>query len=137
MCPSNNNKQKTSPATYLVPNTNTVQGLPKSYVRNVGTKIVVLTPFWESHMLRYSCFIKNCYVTTHSSCVLEQNNQPDATISRKIYCLAVQILLNMFRASQCISSGARQTTVAASGFHMNVEVEVFSAVVGLLQQQTN
>jgi len=38
----------------------------------------------------------------------------------------------MFRASQCPSSGARQTVVAASGFHMNVEVEVFSAVVGLL-----
>jgi hypothetical protein len=30
------------------------------------------------------------------------------------------------------SSEARQTAVAASGFRMNVEVEVFSAVVGLL-----
>jgi hypothetical protein len=38
----------------------------------------------------------------------------------------------MFRALQCLSSGARQTAVAASGFCMNVEVEVFSAVVGLL-----
>jgi len=38
----------------------------------------------------------------------------------------------MFRALQCSSSGARQTAVAASGFRMNVEVEVFSAVVGLL-----
>ena len=38
----------------------------------------------------------------------------------------------MFRASQCPSSGARQTAVAASGFRMNVEVEVFSAVLGLL-----
>jgi len=38
----------------------------------------------------------------------------------------------MFRALQCPSSGARQTAVAASGFRMNVEVEVFSAVVGLL-----
>ena len=38
----------------------------------------------------------------------------------------------MFWASQCSSSGARQTAAAASGFHMNVEVEVFSAVVGLL-----
>ena len=63
---------------------------------------------------------------------LEQNNQPDATINRKIYCLVVQILLNMFRALQCPSSGARQTAVAASGFRMNVEVEMFSAVVGLL-----
>jgi hypothetical protein len=38
----------------------------------------------------------------------------------------------MFRALQCPSSGARQTDVAASGFRMNVEVEMFSAVVGLL-----
>ena len=37
----------------------------------------------------------------------------------------------MFRALQCPSSGARQTAVAASGFRMNVEVEVFLAVVGL------
>ena len=45
----------------------------------------------------------------------------------------------MFRALQCPSSGARQTAVAASGFRMNVEVEVFSAVVGLLttNKQTN
>jgi len=33
----------------------------------------------------------------------------------------------MFRALQCPSSGARQTVVAASGFRMNVEVEVLSA----------
>jgi len=38
----------------------------------------------------------------------------------------------MFRALPCPSSGARQTAVAASGFRMKVEVEVFSAVVGLL-----
>jgi hypothetical protein len=38
----------------------------------------------------------------------------------------------MFRASQCPSSGARQTAIVASGFRMYVEVEVFSAVVGLL-----
>ena len=37
----------------------------------------------------------------------------------------------MFRALLCLS-GARQTAVAASGFRMIVEVEVFSAVVGLL-----
>jgi hypothetical protein len=47
----------------------------------------------------------------------------------KFYCFVVQTLLNMFRALLCPSSGARQTVVAASGFHMNVEVEVFSAVV--------
>jgi len=38
----------------------------------------------------------------------------------------------MFRALLCPSSGARQTAVAASGFGMNVEVDVFSAVAGLL-----
>ena len=38
----------------------------------------------------------------------------------------------MFRAFLCPSSGARQIGVAASGFRMNVEVEVFSSVVGLL-----
>jgi len=50
----------------------------------------------------------------------------------KFYFFVVQTLLNMFRALLCPSSGARQTAVAASGFCMNVEVEVFSAVVGLL-----
>jgi hypothetical protein len=35
----------------------------------------------------------------------------------------------MFRALLCPSSGARQTAVTASGFRMNVEVDVFSAVV--------
>ena len=34
----------------------------------------------------------------------------------------------MFRVLPCPSSGARQTAVEASGFRMNVEVEVFSAV---------
>ena len=38
----------------------------------------------------------------------------------------------MFRALQCPSSGACETAVAASGLRMNVEVEVFSAMVGLL-----
>jgi hypothetical protein len=49
------------------------------------------------------------------------------SINRKMYCLVVQILINMFRELQCPSSGARQTAVAASGFRMNVEVEVFLA----------
>jgi len=48
----------------------------------------------------------------------------------KFYCFVVQTLLNMFRALLCLSSGARQTAVAASSFLMNVEVEVFSAEVG-------
>ena len=39
----------------------------------------------------------------------------------------------MLRALQCPSSGAHQTAVAASGFRMNVEVEVFSAVVPRLR----
>jgi len=42
----------------------------------------------------------------------------------------------MFRALQCPLSGARQTAVATSSFRMNVEVEVFSAVVGLLANRT-
>jgi len=50
----------------------------------------------------------------------------------KFHRFVVQTLLNMFRALLCPSSGARQTAVAASGFRMNVEVDVFSAVVGLL-----
>jgi hypothetical protein len=50
----------------------------------------------------------------------------------KCYCFVVQTLLNMFRALQCPSSEARKTAVTASGFLMNVEVDVFSAVVGLL-----
>ena len=49
----------------------------------------------------------------------------------KFYCFVVQTLLNMFRALSCPSSGARQTAVAASGTRMTVEVEVFSAVVGM------
>jgi hypothetical protein len=47
----------------------------------------------------------------------------------KLYCFSVQTLLNMFRALLCPSSGARQTAVSAYAFLMNVEVEVFSAVV--------
>jgi hypothetical protein len=38
----------------------------------------------------------------------------------------------MFRALLCPSSGARQTAVAAPGFRVDVEVEVFTAVVDLL-----
>jgi len=44
----------------------------------------------------------------------------------KFYCFVVRTLLNMFRALLCPSSGARQTALAASGFRMNVEVDVFS-----------
>jgi hypothetical protein len=55
------------------------------------------------------------------------------TINRKILLLCrTQTLFNMFRALLCPSPGARQTAVAASGFRMNVELDVFSAVVGLL-----
>jgi hypothetical protein len=61
-----------------------------------------------------------------------KNTQIYATINSKIYCFVVQTMLNMFRALPCPSSGARQTVVAAFGFRMNVEVEVFSAVVVLL-----
>jgi len=74
---------------------------------------------------KYLGFVVPC-IFNHSN----KNTQLDATISRKIYCFVVQTLLNMFRALLRPSSGARQTAVAASGFRMNVEVEVFSAVVG-------
>ena len=67
------------------------------------------------------------YVREQIKFFLTQNTQLDATINRKIYCFVVQTLLNMFRALQRPSSVARQTAVAASGFRMNVEVEVFSA----------
>ena len=43
----------------------------------------------------------------------------------------------MFRALLCPSSGVRQTALAASGFRMDVEVGMFSAVVGLLVVTTN
>jgi hypothetical protein len=48
----------------------------------------------------------------------------------KFYYIVVQTQLNVFRALLCPSSGARQIAVAASGFRVNVEVDVFSAVVG-------
>jgi hypothetical protein len=48
----------------------------------------------------------------------------------KYYYFVVQTLLNMFRTLLCPPLGAHQTAVAASGFRMNVEVDVFSAVVG-------
>jgi hypothetical protein len=38
----------------------------------------------------------------------------------KIYYFVVQMLLNMFRALLCPSTGTRQTAVAASGFRMDV-----------------
>jgi hypothetical protein len=49
----------------------------------------------------------------------------------KFYCFVLQTPLNMFRALLCPLSGASPTAVAASGFRMNVEVQVFSAVVGV------
>jgi len=54
----------------------------------------------------------------------------------KFYCFVVQTLLNTFRALICPSSGACQTAIEASGFRMNVEVELFSAVVGLTNKPT-
>jgi hypothetical protein len=50
----------------------------------------------------------------------------------KSFYFVAQALLNMLRALPCPSSGARHTAVAASGFRMNVEMDVFLAVVGLL-----
>jgi hypothetical protein len=71
-------------------------------------------------------FVVPC-IFNHSN----KNTQLNATINRKIfYCFVVQTLLNMFRASQCPSSGAHQTAVATTVFRMNVQVKVFSTVVG-------
>jgi hypothetical protein len=70
----------------------------------------------------YLGFAVQC-IFNHSN----KNAQLDATINRKIYCLVLQTLLNMFRALLCPSSEARQTAVTASAFRMNVEVEVFSS----------
>jgi len=50
----------------------------------------------------------------------------------KFYCFVLHTLLSMFRALLYPSSGARQTDVVHSGFRMNVEVEVFSAVFSAL-----
>jgi len=47
----------------------------------------------------------------------------------RFYCFVVQALLNIFQALLCPSSGARQTAVAAFGFRVNVEVDVFSTVL--------
>ena len=68
-------------------------------------------------------------------CIFNHSNKTSNQLQQsivKFYCFVVQTLLNMFRALLCPSSGASQTAVAASGFRMNVEVKVFSAVVGLL-----
>ena len=68
-------------------------------------------------------------------CIFSHSNKAPNQMQQsivKFYCFVVQTLINTFRALLCPSSGARQTAVAASGFCMNVEVEVFSAVVGLL-----
>jgi ABC-type histidine transport system ATPase subunit len=47
-------------------------------------------------------------------------------LSVKFYYFVLQTLLNMFWALLCPSSGARQIAVVASGFRMEVEVELFS-----------
>jgi hypothetical protein len=74
-------------------------------------------------------FVVPCiFIFNHSNKTPNEMQQSSA----KCCYFAVQILLNMFRALLCPSSGARQTAVAASGFRINVEVDVFSAVVGLL-----
>jgi hypothetical protein len=50
----------------------------------------------------------------------------------KFYYFVVQTLLNMFWGLLYPTSGARQTAIAAPGFRTNVEVDVFSVMVGLL-----
>jgi hypothetical protein len=93
--------------------------------------------------------VKNCYYSIiHVSrvlfafylgfvvpCIINHSNKTPNQMQQsivKFYCSVIQTLLNVFRLSLCPSSGDRQTAVAASGFCMNVEVDVFSGVVGLL-----
>jgi hypothetical protein len=57
---------------------------------------------------------------------------PYECVGRCVLSRGRSVSKNMHRALICPSSGACQTAVAASGFRMNVEVDVFSAVVGLL-----
>ena len=83
--------------------------------------------FNSNYFRKVSLLTKEKCINTVVSCYSQINTQIDATINPKIYCFIVQTLLNMFRVLQCPSSGARQTAVAASGFRMNVEVEVFLA----------
>jgi len=95
-----------------------------------GSSILVLWDWCvkvQDYSVQFLGFVVPC-LFNHSN----KNNQLDATINRKIYRLVVRTLLNVFRALLCPSSGAHQTAVAASGFRTNVEVEAFSAVVGLL-----
>jgi len=60
-----NNIQTTSPATYLVPNTITVEGLPKNYIPNVGTKLFFDLIFGTAHATIILLLYKNFSVTTY------------------------------------------------------------------------
>ena len=93
---------------------------------------IALSIWWLDHWLDNWEITNLGFVVPRIFNQSNKNTQLYATINRKIYCFVVQTLLNVFRALLCPSSGARQTAVAASGFRMNVEVEVFSAMVGLL-----
>jgi hypothetical protein len=96
-------------------------------IRRYMNKIEIVTSFGSSFRMLNLRFVVPC-VFNHSNKTPNKMQQ----LILKFYCFVVQTLLNMFRALQCPSSRAHETAFAASGFHMNVEVEVFSAVVGLL-----
>jgi hypothetical protein len=52
-------------------------------------------------------------------CIFNHSNKTPNYMQQsivKFYCFVEQTLFNMFRALLCLSSGARQTAVAASGF---------------------
>jgi hypothetical protein len=68
-------------------------------------------------------------------CIFNPSNKTPNYMQQSIVkfdCFVVQTPLNMFWALLWPSSGACQTAVAASGFHMNVELDVFSAMIDLL-----
>jgi len=82
------------------------------------------SPSWEANRFSASQEIPRILWNSKVHYRSNKNTQLDATINRKIYCFVVETLLNMVRALLCLSSGARQTAIAASGFRMNVEVAI-------------
>jgi hypothetical protein len=85
--------------------------------------MIVICPFLADKQMREAVF----QVQNKLSCLFTQNTQLDATINRKI------LLFCHTDTAQHVSGitmpiiRSPSNCVAASGFRMNVEVEVFSA----------
>ena len=133
------------PQTYVLDRTATGTGIQYLTIRNKQNVIdslsicgvssaifnmnILETPYYQlcQEFSTPHCKAQSVVLWVYNTTRANKNTQLDATINRNIYFFAVQTLLNMFRALPFPSSGSRQTAVAASGFRMNVEVEVFSA----------